>query len=151
MLGYRSAVQARNWPAAERCLASDLRHTLKHALADRTFFDQHMEKGGRELVHVHHLNEKWIMSHPLDLHFKAKPIGFVLEAEVGGDMGPSIKPFYAIQHFVREKDGWKLACLGIKAREDFQKWYDRVVHRRLKGQARKEEQKQAEQPPERDK
>jgi hypothetical protein len=148
LLAYRTAVQDRDWAAAEHCLATNLRHVLKDNLADRTFFDQHLTPGFKaktlELVHVRNVNEK-MMTSSLDLHSKAKPVGFAFEAQVGGNMGPSPMPFMAMQHFVREENGWKLACPRIRTREDFLKWYDRAMPKEARGQARKEEMEIAEQ------
>jgi len=147
LLAYRTAVQARDWPAAERCLATDLRHVLRRALSDRTFFDQHVTPGFKtktlELIPVRSVNEK-MMTSSLDLDFRAKPIDFAFQAQVGGSMGPSPMPFIAMAHFVREEDGWKLACPQIRTQDYFQKWYDRAIPKEARGQARKEELEEAE-------
>lgn len=147
---YKRSVHAKDWGAAEHCLATRLRMIIREPISDRTWFDQYLAPGLKtnsgELVKVRDIDEELMtrMGDSLEMDSNSKPEGFTFEVQIGGYNGPPA-PSIVTAHFIREEDGWKLACPRIKKQEDFQVWYERAIPKEVRGQARKEEAKRAEQ------
>ena len=133
-------MKAQDWITAEKCLARELRDTLRDAVADRSFFDQYLVAGFAtktlELIPVRHVTEEDIaafLSDDAPRQPGPKPDRFTAQVGHGGGAAPWI----ATCTFVHEKYGWKLTTEQIKRKEDFDRWHLSAIADRDRGSARK--------------
>ena len=152
LLSFKDSVARRDWKAAERCLATDLRDMLKDAIADRTFFDQYVIVGFKtktmELIPISHTTEEDMARLPHSERAGPPPPGAPsgrlperFSVEVGHGGGDC--PWIAICAFVREKEGYKVTVNPkmVKGKGDFADWYKKAIPEDARGRAKELEAK----------
>ncbi len=144
VLAFRDAVLRRDWAAAERCLASELRSMLKDAIADRSFFEQYVAAGFSTktlgLLPVNLVTDEAMAElERLDKHgaLDGPPGSLPHRIVVTLGHGGGACPWIAQCALLRENGGWKLSTHPrLTKREDFLKWYDEAIPKHARGQAK---------------